>query len=62
MVKPTLTVLEACHRLALSEGRKENKREMKMVATETLGRIIEKFEKGEISADKPETISGSASR
>jgi len=25
MVKPTLNVLEACHRLALSEGQKENK-------------------------------------
>jgi hypothetical protein len=26
MVKPTLNVLEACHRLALSEGQKENKK------------------------------------
>ena len=25
MFKPTLSVLEACHRLALSEGQKENK-------------------------------------
>jgi len=25
MVKPTLNVLEACHRLALIEGQKENK-------------------------------------
>ena len=27
MPKPTLTVLEACHRLALIEGQKENKKE-----------------------------------
>jgi len=26
MVKPTLNVLEACHRLALIEGQKENKK------------------------------------
>jgi hypothetical protein len=29
MVKPTLNALEACHRLALKEGLKENKIEMK---------------------------------
>jgi len=26
MVKPMLNALEACHRLALSEGQKENKK------------------------------------
>jgi len=29
MVKPTLNVLEACSRLALSEGQKENKNKEK---------------------------------
>ena len=27
MVKPMLNVLEACHRLALGEGQKENERD-----------------------------------
>jgi len=29
MFKPELTTLKACHRLALIEGQKENKREMR---------------------------------